>query len=259
MWDDARQLNATAMVLAVLATLALGWSVLQWVARQQAFAFREVVVTSPLHHVNGAHLEAVIRSELSGTFFSMNLDRARTSLARVPWVRNVALRRQWPQRLEIAIEEHEALARWNATQLVNVQGEVFSATYRGELPRFEGPDGSAFEVAKRFREWNAAIAPLRMQVNGVRLSARGGWHLDAATQAGPLAIELGRDDPAGRLDRFVASYPRTVGLLARTGTPIEQVDLRYRSGFAARVPGFREGPRKKVVLGHPDPFIATLG
>ena len=249
MWDDAHQLNATAMVLAVLASLALAWSGLQWVARQPAFAFREVVVTTPMRHVNAAHLEAVIRAELTGTFFTLNLDRARLALATVPWVRHVGLRRQWPDRLEITVEEHEPLARWNGTQLVNTQGEVFAASYRGDLPKFEGPDGSSTEIARRYREWNDVLAPVRIQVNGVHMSARGGWHLDAATQTGPLAIELGRDDPAGRLERFVAAYGRTVGLLARMGTQVEQVDLRYRNGFAARVPGFRERPVKKVALG----------
>jgi cell division protein FtsQ len=248
MWDDARQLNATAMVLAALASIALAWSVLQWVARNKAFAFREVVVTTKLTRTNAAHLEAVIRAELSGTFFSMNLDRARASLSSVPWVRQVSLRRQWPDRLEIAIEEHEPLARWNGRELVNVQGEVFGATYRAELPRFEGPDGTAAEIVRRYREWDAVLAPLRMHLIAVRMSPRGGWHLDAATQTGPLAIDVGRDEPTARLERFVTAYSRTVGLLARTGTSIEQVDLRYRNGFAARVPGFREKPPKKVAL-----------
>ncbi len=35
-------------------------------------------------------------------------------------------------------------------------------------------------------------------------------------------------------------------MLARSGTPIEYVDLRYRNGFAARVPGFKERPPKKA-------------
>jgi len=35
-------------------------------------------------------------------------------------------------------------------------------------------------------------------------------------------------------------------VLAKAGTRIDTVDLRYRNGFAARVPGFRERPPKRV-------------
>jgi hypothetical protein len=48
------------------------------------------------------------------------------------------------------------------------------------------------------------------------------------------------------LNRFVAYYARTVGALARAGTGVEYADLRYRNGFAARVPGFRERAVKKA-------------
>ncbi len=45
MWDDARQLNAIAAGLALMATCALAWGALAWLLRQPAFEFREVVVT----------------------------------------------------------------------------------------------------------------------------------------------------------------------------------------------------------------------
>jgi len=80
----------------------------------------------------------------------------------------------------------------------------------------------------------------------VALSPRGGWEIAAADpSSGLLTIELGRDDPSVRLARFVAAHDRTIGALARTGRHIERVDLRYRNGFAARVPGFREKPVRK--------------
>jgi len=245
MWDDAKQLNAVAAVLALLAAVGLAWGALAWSLRQPPFEFRTVVVRTPLERVSAAHVEAAIRGELTGTFFTMNLDRARSSLAQVPWVRNVALRRQWPQQLEVTIEEHAPLARWNDSGLVNRQGEAFSADYNGELPQFEGPDGSAPQVAARFREWSEVLAPLALTLEGVRLSPRGGWRLAARGTGGTLAIELGREEPAARLAHFVASYERTIGALARAGTRVEHVDLRYRNGFAASLPGFRErAPRK---------------
>jgi cell division protein FtsQ len=246
MWDDARQLNAIAVTLMLIAVAFLAWAMVGWVTRLSAFEYREVVVTTPLARTSGAHLEAVIRSELRGTFFTMDLDAARAALTRVPWVRSVALRRQWPRRLEIEVDEHEPLARWNDSALVSTRGEVFTANWAGELPEFTGPDDQSKLMVDRYREWGALLAPLALSLHGLRLSARGGWQLQAQDADGALTLDVGRDDVTGRLARFVAVYARTVGVLARTGKPVDHVDLRYRNGFAARMPGFREKTSRKV-------------
>jgi len=246
MWDDAKQLNAVAAGLALFAVVLLGYGAVRWITQLPAFAFRAVGVNGALERADPRYLEAVIREELAGTFFTMNLDRARASLERVPWVRRVALRRQWPQRLEVSIEEHVPLARWNATALVNVEGEVFAADHDGELPQFEGPEGRSAEMTARYREWSEALASLAMAIETLRLSPRGGWYVRTRGEVGTLGVELGRDEPAARLARFLAAHGRTLGVLARTGTRIEHVDLRYRNGFAARVPGFRERAPKKI-------------
>ncbi len=240
MWDDARQMNALAATLAVITTLGLAWAVAVWIVRQPVFAFQEVVVATRLERASAAHLEAVIRDELTGTFFTMNLGQARAVLAQVPWVRGVALRRQWPRRLEVEVDEHEPLARWSEGTLVNTRGEVFTAQWSADLPQFEGPDGRAPEIAARYRAWSDELRAIAMTIREVRMSPRGGWQLKTAGTQGPLTLELGRDDIDARLARFVAVHGRTLGALARAGTRVGAVDLRYRNGFAARVPEFRE-------------------
>ena len=239
MWDDERQLNGISLALVLCAIAALMWVALTWLLRQPAFAFREVVITTPLVRASGAHLESVVREELAGTFFTLDLDRAGLALSRVPWVRSVALRRQWPRRLEIDIAEHEPIARWNDAGLVNARGEVFVADWDGDLPQFAGPDGQSMLLTTRYREWSALLAPLGMSVRNLTLSPRGGWEIVAKHERSELTIELGRDDPR------VRAHDRTIGVLARAGRRIEQVDLRYRNGFAARVPSFREKPVRK--------------
>jgi len=246
MWDDPKALNAFAATLASIALALIALGAVVRAARADAFAFREVVVATPLERSSPARLEAAIRGELVGTFFTLDLDEARAALARVPWVRAVSLRRQWPGRLEIAVEEHAPYARWGDSALVNEQGEIFAAAYDGELPQFDGPDARAAEVTSRHREWSALLAPLGLELRAVAVSARGGWRLRAGPAGAPLAIELGRDEPDARLARFATAYGRTVGALARSGTRVAEVDLRYRNGFAARVPGFREKPAKRA-------------
>ena len=76
------------------------------------------------------------------------------------------------------------------------------------------------------------------------MSPRGGWQLRTAGGAA-LAIDLGRNAPIERLSRFVLYHARTVGAFSRAGTRIDYVDLRYRNGFAVRVPAFAEkSPRR---------------
>ena len=240
MWDDAKQMNAIAATLCVLAAVALIWAGSTWVVRQPMFALKEVVVINRLERANAAYFEAVVREELAGTFFTMDLNRAQHALGQVPWVRNVSLRRQWPHRLEVEVEEHVPFARWNDAALVNMQGEVFSADWKDDLPQFQGQEGQSAEMIDQYRAWSARLAPLDLSVRKLRLSARGSWHIEAAGPKGSLTLELGRDDADARLARFVAAQPRTLGTLARTGTHVDYVDLRYRNGFAIRVPQFRE-------------------
>ncbi len=240
MWDDAKALNALAATLALMAAAALAAAAVHRLARLEAFSIRQVVVAAPLERVSAPHLEAVIRHELAGTFFSIDLDAARAALRRVPWVRSVALRRHWPGGLELAIEEHVPLARWGERALVDVHGAVFEARHDGDLPRFDGPPGFAGEMAARHAEWTATLAPLGLAIAGLEVSPRGGWRVRARRDGAPLVLELGHDDPGARLARFADAYGRTVAALHRQGVAIEHVDLRYRNGFAARVPNFRE-------------------
>jgi cell division protein FtsQ len=245
MWDNARQLNVLSAALATIATVVMLTAFTRWLVRQPAFEFRQVEIRGPLQHASAPHLEAVIREELRGTFFTMDLAKAAASLARVPWVRHVSLRREWPNRLEIKVDEQSALARWNDAALVNTQGEVFAASYNGELPQFSGPDGTSAEVTGKYREFGDVLKPIGLTIDEIRRSARGGWelHVQGAT---PLTLALGRSDPLERLVRFSRNYVRTVERLSRAGTHVDYADLRYRNGFAVRVPGFKEKPVHKA-------------
>jgi len=195
-----------------------------------AFALREVRVDGVLAHVTGEQLELIVKRELKGNFFTLKLAATRASFEKLPWVRQVQVRRQWPDRLDITLEEHQPLAHWGAAALVNSYGEVFQAAYDGKLPLFVGPDGAAKEVAIQYDYFRRNLAmigkiPLRVQV-----SPRRAWQIQLEDG---LTLELGREQIEARLARFVAAYERTLGKLGRR---IDYVDLRYANGFAVRIP-----------------------
>jgi len=234
MWDNPRLLNAAANVLAGLAAAMLLFAAAHALLRSSLFPLREITVLATLEHTSAGEIGRATRAAVSGNFLAADLDAVRAALEQLPWVRRVQVRRVWPDRLEIALEDHVALARWGDAGLVNTYGERFAATSAERLPMFAGPAGAEAEVARRYRRFAELLAPLGEAPERVILTSRHAWRIRLT---GGLNLELGRDlahEPVERrLARFVAAYPQT---LARMQRRHEYVDLRYPNGFALRVP-----------------------
>ncbi len=227
-------LTLAAGIVAGMAVLGLCFGALYWLLLPQHFPLTRVDLKGTVLRTTTAELEAALPSA-PGNFFAADLGGIRARVERLPWVRHVAVRRVWPGRLEISIEEHVALARWGDDGLVNTYGERFLGKTQETLPSFIGPGGTQAEVARRYARFSAIVAPLGTRVERVVLSARHAWQLRLANG---LHLALGRDPEAAelRLKSFVAAYPAT---LSAGGRRYEYVDLRYPNGFAVRVPDLK--------------------
>jgi cell division protein FtsQ len=87
MWDRPELLTAAANLLYGLAIVALTYMVLIVAIHLPIFPVREVKVLGELSHVTRSQIETVVRSELKGNFFTINLDGSRgafAALARSP-------------------------------------------------------------------------------------------------------------------------------------------------------------------------------
>jgi cell division protein FtsQ len=228
------RLTLAAGIVAGMAVLGLCFGALYWLLLPQHFPLTRVDLKGTVLRTSTAELEAAL-PRASGNFFAADLGEIRARVERLPWVRHVAVRRVWPGRLEISIEEHVALARWGDEALVNTHGERFVGKTQEALPSFIGPAGTQAEVARRYARFSAIVAPLGTKVERVVLSARHAWQLRLANG---LHLALGRDPEAAelRLKSFVAAYPAT---LSAGGRRYEYVDLRYPNGFAVRVPDLK--------------------
>ncbi|KVW96261.1 cell division protein FtsQ [Thiobacillus denitrificans] len=219
----------------------LAYGTTSWVVAQPWFALRNIEVKTPVAHVTEAQIRLVAERQVRGTFFTVDLESVRNSLEKLPWVREARVERRWPDTLAVSLTEHVPLARWNDNALVNEAGEVFVAAANTRLPRLSGPEDSSAEVVAAYRRHHAALAPLGMAIDELRLSPRRAWRLKLGNG---MTLALGREQTDARLTRFVALYPRLFGTQATAQadaappapiTPVT-VDLRYPDGFAVRMP-----------------------
>lgn len=237
MWDNPRLLNSVAGILTGIALLIFMLAGAQLLLRSTLFPLREITVHGTLAHTSAAQIEQATRGRIAGNFFSVDLAAVRQGIEQLPWVRQVNVRRVWPDGLEVTIEERVALAHWGDDAMVDIYGERFAAQSDAALPVLAGPAGTEAEVTRRYRRFAALLAPLGDPLERVILTPRFAWRLKL--QSG-LSLVLGRDTGEipveKRLARFVAVYPQTLGKIAQRH---EYVDLRYPNGFALRVPDMK--------------------
>lgn len=224
-----RLLPAAGGLMLILAT-AMGalWA---W---QQATApgrwpIRQVAVAGDLPSACQARVKATLARHTDAGLWALPLASLDRQLEALPWVRSARLRRQWPDRLEVRIQRHHAVARWGREAALNAQAQVFTppvAEVPADLPQLIGPPGSAAKLWTRYQALAPHLAELGLTLQILRMDRRQAWHLQVTDD---LAIALGRSEVAARFARFLRAYPR---ITPPPGKRLARVDMRYSNGLA---------------------------
>jgi cell division protein FtsQ len=231
MWDNHSLLRAIANLLFGVSVVLVLLGAVRYVLRLPVFPLNTVELVAAPQRVSAEQLQQVVSEQVRGNFFSVDLERTRQGLEALPWVRSVSVRRKFPWGLQVDVEEHIALARWNKTALVNTHGEVFAAQAAEVLPDFMGQADSAAQVTQMYGELNVSLLPLHQQIAQISYSPRFAWQVKLDDG---MVLELGREEMQARLARFVQVYPYS---LAANVQAVRRVDLRYRNGFSVYMPG----------------------
>jgi len=232
---DVRLMNSVASIVFALAAAALLAAAVLWVWRAPWFPVRAIQIDGEI----GRNSPNTIRANAAP---KLDLQRARGAFESVPWVRRAVVRKVWPDRLAVRLEEHRAAALWQGEdggdKLVNSFGEVFQANVGDieddALPTFSGPEGSAAHLLALYRRLAPVFAPLEMDLDTLTLSGRGSWRagFDSGAQ-----VEIGRgsdDELVARSERFVRTLTQVTGRYRRK---LEHADLRHTDGYAVRLQG----------------------
>jgi cell division protein FtsQ len=242
MWQDVKMLNAAANALFGIVLLSLTMSFVWWVIQRPMFTLKviqvEGVQKNPLRHVNVLTIRDSALPKIRGNFFTSNLDVVRSAFESVSWVRRASVHREWPNKLIVTLEEHQALGTWGEDgRLMSVKGDVFTANLAeaeedADLIAFTGPEGSEKEVLARFLDFKEWFSKISLAPEQLHYSSRYAWSLKLNNG---MKVELGRVQDETTLKKRVGQlllvYPQ---LLASLQDSIESVDMRYPNGLALK-------------------------
>lgn len=241
---DVKLMNTAATALFAAGIALVLAAILWWALRHPLFSIAGITVQGDVAHNSAVTLRANVAPRLAGNFFTVNLAAARQAFEDVPWVRTAIVRREFPNRLRVRLEEHRAVALWGSeseSRLLNSFGEVFEANSGDvepdQLPRLAGPDGQAAQVLAMYQAIQPLFEPLDLVVERVSLTARGSWQLELDTGA---VMELGRGttgEVTARTQRFVQTLNQVTSRYGRRPEALVSADLRHGNGYAVRLRG----------------------
>jgi cell division protein FtsQ len=190
---------------------------------------KHVTVEGEMRFADRDRLVAAVSPYVRGSFFNVDVASIRQAGEELPWVKQIQVRRVWPDTLHLVVEEHKAVARWNEHSLVNALGGVFTPaaeTIPTGLVQMNGPDGTSELMARRLVDIQKQVNELGLRVTTISMDKRRAWQIDFKDG---LHLKLGRAEGDIRLQRFIDLYR---GGLNSFREQIEAIDMRYTNGLA---------------------------
>lgn len=233
--SNGGQLAGMLFLLMVLGTILWGgWMVLEWMKDASRLPLSRLVVTGERQYTTNDDIrQAILSLGSPGTFMTQDVNVIQQQIERLPWIKQASVRKQWPDELKIHLVEYVPVARWNDLLMVDAEGNSFSVPAERignrKMPLLYGPEGSEEDVLEGYRTMSQVLAGGKLTLKMVAMSARHSWQLGLEDD---IRLELGRDERARRLARFLELYPLLQRQAQNDNKRVSYVDLRYDTGAA---------------------------
>ncbi|GAB5414756.1 MAG: hypothetical protein Cons2KO_23590 [Congregibacter sp.] len=188
-----------------------------------------IVVTGKLEHLRQAAVREALAGNLDEGLVFLQLDALREELEALPWVYRAALRRRYPDTLEVHVVEQLPIARWGEQGFLNHEARITTvadAQRWQELPMIRGPQGSQARLMSRYQRLLEQLGPLSLTPVVVAEDDFGQLRVELDNG---LELQLGDREFTERVRRFKQLWRNE---LERSPQHVMRVDMRYDSGAA---------------------------
>lgn len=191
----------------------------------------QVVIEGEIKFTSEQDVLVAVNSFISESLLLVDMVEIKHELERMPWIRSVTIRREWPDTLVLSVTEEKAIARWGDRQLLNQDGVIFSPdNFVGleYLAVLNGPSGSARKVMEQYQLFNQLLYQRGLKIAELDLNERGAWQLMLGNG---VEVQIGNSDVMTRMRRLVGFLDP---FFMEQMVTVETIDLRYNSGIAVK-------------------------
>ena len=180
-------------------------------------------------YISKDEVKDILQPLVMTSFFDADMQAIHLAVAKLPWVEAVAVKRIWPDAIDIKVHEKKPFARWGNGALITESGVIFLPNTKipiQNLITVTGPELQQVKVLEIMKGIKTALADHSMELAEFNVSDRWAWKIKLVTG---MEILLGQDEQLKKLKRFL----KTLTVLSQGQVDaMEVVDLRYPNGYA---------------------------
>ncbi|MWP62288.1 FtsQ-type POTRA domain-containing protein [Gilliamella sp. Pas-s25] len=193
--------------------------------------------------------KAILGLGLPNTYIGQDVNDIQQEVMRFPWVKQTSIRKQWPDRLIVYVEEYKPVLYWNDLFLLDKNGNVFSVPLDRiatlQLPRLYGPEGKAkpaLEVYYKLDNLSKKLAnnQLALHIKAAITDERNAWQLmveqcisGTCFENREMKLLLGSENIEQRYQQFIKLFPEIQSRVPESER-ITVADLRYENGISVQ-------------------------
>ena len=191
--------------------------------------------------------QAILGLGLPNTYIGQNVDDIQQEIMQFPWIKQASVRKQWPDRLIVSIEEYKPAFYWNDLFLLDNYGNIFNVPLdrfvERQLPKLYGPEGKEKAIVKIYYKFNdlskkLASSGLTLQIKSTVTDERNAWQLTIkqciagfCPENQEMKLILGSENIEQRYQQFIKLLPE-IQVRIPKDERITVADLRYESGIS---------------------------
>lgn len=226
-WQTPKSWQVALMVVALL--LLIGFLVIGAIKNEPAEPI--VIDEQNLSKAEVQTLQLALQPIGAVQFFGADLAKIHESVARLPWVEDVQVSRDWSYGVMVSVVPRKPIANFGDYQMVDASGQVFtpvdsSVSANPNLITLTAQEADAPLVMEQVHRVNTWFLPLGIQLQKVSLLPRRTW---VFVFNNGLRVVVDREDTERKLyalsEVLLDKYQDKLKLM-------QSVDLRYKDGFA---------------------------
>lgn len=193
---------------------------------------QHVDIQGELNHLEKSQLLLEVENHLTtSSFIKENLSDIQSVLEAHPWVDEVHLRRQWPDKLLVKIIEQRPIARWEKIGFLNHRGELIRLEKHSkldQLPVLVGSPENSRELMRQYQDLSLILGRYDLKLDKLEKKLLGSWriYLDNG-----WSIITGQNDSIKKIQKLMIMVSENkIDHLNN----VSVFDLRYENGLAVR-------------------------